>query len=84
MTTERLYKNLKSFMNMASVGVVYGLTRDLNAQRLAKGQLGLPITIAQQKVHNQFLKRRDVSGTQLWRNVSVYGPVTVQVNELFI
>ena len=28
--------------------VVYGLTRDLNAQRLAKGQLGLPITIAQQ------------------------------------
>ena len=29
---------------------MYGLTRDLNAQRLAKGQLGLPITIAQQRI----------------------------------
>ena len=28
--------------------VVYGLTHDLNVQRLAKGQLGLPIPIAQQ------------------------------------
>ena len=28
--------------------VVYGLTRYLNVQRLAKGQLGLPITIVQE------------------------------------
>ena len=33
-----------------SLTVVYGLTRDLNAQRLAKGQLELPTTIAQQNI----------------------------------